>query len=201
MKFSIVLLISFIFACNKRSEIPEKSPVVIPNLEVLVSDSTLSLQQDILFFRGKSFSGFVIEKHQNGRILAKNAYFKGKLEGKQEKFYPDGSKMEVRFYVENRKNGEHNGWWENGQMKFEYFIKNDIPIETHREWYPSGQLYSLATFNAEGQPEGKQQMWFSTGQIKSNYVIVKGRRFGFLGAKGCMGENEKKTSALKFGKK
>ena len=106
--------------------------------------------------------------------------------------------MEVRHYVENRKVGTHEGWYENGQKRYEYFIENDIPIKTHREWYPNGQLYSRFNFNNDGQSEGTQQVWFANGQIKSNYVIKNGRRFGFLGAKGCMGEGEKKLSGFQF---
>jgi antitoxin component YwqK of YwqJK toxin-antitoxin module len=195
------LLFCFIFACKKQSEMSEKVVVPIPNIEVLATDSSLSQQDGITFLRGKPFSGFVIEKYQNDKIASKTGYFEGKMEGKQEKWYPAGSKMEVRFYAENRKVGTHTGWWENGQKKFEYFIESDIPVGTHREWYPNGQIYSLFSYNTEGQPDGKQQMWYSSGQIKANYVMKDGRRFGFLGAKGCMGEGEKKQSGLPLASK
>jgi antitoxin component YwqK of YwqJK toxin-antitoxin module len=197
-KKSIVLLsiLSFVFGCQKRNEVSEQSSVVIPDVEVSSQDTTLSLQQGILFSKGKTYSGFVIEKYENGQIGTKMGYLNGKLEGNQVKFYPDGSKMEERFYKDNRKNGTHLGWWQNGKKKFEYIIKDDVPTGEHHEWYENGQLYSFATFDQNGQPEGKQQMWYSTGQIKQNYVMKNGRRFGFLGAKGCMGENEKKQSQL-----
>lgn len=195
--FFIVGILSIVFAYQKRKELF----AITPNVEVLASDSSLIMQQGVLHYHAKPFSGFVLEKYNNGQLATKNVYLEGLLEGKQEKWYPDGSKMEVRFYKKNRKTGKHNGWWENHQMKFEYFIKDDVPIATHREWYPNGQLYWLANFDSEGQPEGTQQMWFQTGQVKSNYVIKNGRRFGFLGAKGCMGEREKKQSGMSFSEK
>ena len=46
------------------------------------------------------------------------------------------------------------------------------------------------------QPEGLQQLYFASVKIKANYVIKNGRRYGLLGAKGCMGENEKRETSF-----
>jgi antitoxin component YwqK of YwqJK toxin-antitoxin module len=192
----VFFLLAFI-SCQKQSE---KHPVAIPKTELLADNKDFGWQQDILFFRGKPYSGYVLEKYSNGQKAAKNAYFNGKLEGVQQKWFENGAVMEVRHYAENRKIGTHEGWYANGQKRFEYFIEKDIPIKTHREWFANGQLYSLTNYDANGQPEGEQKMWFENGQIKSNYLIKNGRRFGLLGAKGCMGEGEKKTVGLKFEK-
>jgi hypothetical protein len=199
-RIATVLIIVFMNSCEKISPKIKKIPVEIPAKFVLLTDTTLTERQEILFYAQKPFSGFVIGKHLNDKLASKNGYLNGKLEGKQAKWYPDGTTMEIRFYHDNRKIARHTGWWENKQMKFEYFIENDIPIKTHREWYPNGQLFSLSNYSKEGQPEGEQKMWFENGQIKANYVIRDGRRFGFLGAKGCMGENEKKQTGLNFKK-
>jgi antitoxin component YwqK of YwqJK toxin-antitoxin module len=195
------LLYIFLFSCqNKKAKDVEQTHVETKQTIIELADSSISNRQGVLFYREKPFTGIVIDKYSNNRLALKDVFLNGLMEGKQEKWYPNGSKMEVRFYKENRKSGEHHGWWENGQMKFEYFIENDIPIKTHREWYQNGQLYSLSNYDQEGQPEGEQKMWYETGQIKSNYVIKDGRRFGFLGAKGCMGEGEKKQSGFNFKK-
>lgn len=200
-KIAILLLVFCgLCACKKKTPKIEPTSFKIPVSIVVLADTNLSGRQGILYYSQKPFSGFVFESYSPKKLASKNGYLNGKLEGKQEKWYLDGSKMEIRFYHANRKTGKHTGWWENKKIKFEYFIENDIPIKTHREWYPNGQLYSLSTYNKEGQPEGSQQMWFETGQIKANYVIKDGRRFGFLGAKGCMGEGEKKQTGLNFKK-
>ena len=196
LKISL-FLIAFV-ACQKQKEKPEKQPVAIPKTELLADNKGFGWHQDVLFFEGKPYSGYVLEKYPSGQKAAQNGYFKGNTEGKQLKWFENGAKMEIRHYAENRKIGTHEGWYENGQKRYEYFIENDVPIKTHREWYPSGQLYSLFNYDNQGQPEGVQKMWFQTGQIKANYVIKHGRRFGFLGAKGCMGEGEKKLSGLRF---
>jgi antitoxin component YwqK of YwqJK toxin-antitoxin module len=198
MKFlKIAFLLLAFTSCQKKSE---EQPVAIPKTELLADNKGFGWQQDVLFFEGKPYSGYVLEKYPSGQKVAQNAYFKGKLEGIQQKWFENGAKMEVRHYAENRKVGMHEGWYANGQKRFEYFIENDIPIKTHREWFTNGRLYSLTNYDANGQPEGEQKMWFENGQIKSNYVIKNGRRFGFLGAKGCMGEGEKKETGLNFKK-
>jgi antitoxin component YwqK of YwqJK toxin-antitoxin module len=198
MQFLKIAFILLAFtSCKKQSE---KQLVAIPKTELLADNEGFGWQQDVLFFEGKSYFGYVLEKYPSGQKATLNAYFKGKLEGIQQKWFENGVKMEVRHYAENRKVGTHVGWYANGQKRFEYFIENDIPIKTHREWFENGRLYSLTNYDANGQPEGEQKMWFVSGQIKSNYVIKNGRRFGFLGAKGCMGEGEKKTIGLKFEK-
>jgi antitoxin component YwqK of YwqJK toxin-antitoxin module len=196
LKLSIIF---FAFAsCKKQGEQSMEKAVTIPKLELLADNQGFGWQQDVLFFKGKPYSGYVLKEYPNRHKAALNAYFKGKLEGVQEKWFENGTKMEVRHYADNRKVGRHEGWYENGRKRYEYFIENDIPIKSHREWYSSGQPYSLFNYDSQGQPEGEQKMWYETGQIKSNYVIKEGRRFGFLGAKGCMGEGEKKQTGLNF---
>ena len=199
----IVLLILCFSACACKKEVTKIEPIAfkIPDNITAMADTNFGKRQGILYYAQIPFSGFVIESYSSKKLAFKNGYWNGKLEGIQEKWFSDGTKMEIRFYHANQKIGRHTGWWENKKIRFEYFIENDIPIKMHREWYPNGQLYSLSNYNVKGQPEGTQQMWFETGQIKANYVIKDGRRFGFLGAKGCMGEGEKKQTGLNFKKK
>ena len=200
-KISLLILCCSICACKKEATKIVQTTFKIPDNIMAMADTNFEERQGVLYYAKKLFSGFVIENYSSKKLALKNGYWSGKLEGKQEKWYSNGSKMEIRFYHANRKIGKHTGWWENKKIKFEYFIENDIPIKMHREWYPNGQLYSLSNYNIKGQPEGTQQMWFETGQIKANYVIKDGRRFGFLGAKGCMGEGEKKQTGLNFKKR
>jgi antitoxin component YwqK of YwqJK toxin-antitoxin module len=186
-KLLIVLLV--LGACQEKTG--------VPTIEIPANDTTLVVKEGILFAQNNPYSGFIIDKYPSGILASKNGYLNGKLEGIQEKWFENGTKKELRWYANNHKIGKHEGWYANGQKRFEYFIENDIPIKIHREWYPGGQLYTLFGYNKEGQPEGTQQMWFENGQIKANYVIKNGRRFGLFGAKGCMGQNEKKQTGLK----
>lgn len=189
-------MITLLVACEKVTDKLEQSSVEIPNRIITSPDVNLSEREGVLYLGSQKYSGYVIQNYPNKKLSSKNGYSNGKLEGKQEKWFENGAKMEVRYYSNNHKIGKHEGWYNNGQKRFEYFIENDVPIKTHREWHPNGQIFTSFNFNKDGQPEGTQQMWFPTGQIKANYVIKNGRRFGFLGAKGCMGENERKVNQI-----
>jgi antitoxin component YwqK of YwqJK toxin-antitoxin module len=103
---------------------------------------------------------------------------------------------EKRFYRNNQKFGHHIAFWGNGQKRFDYHFVEDMPVGEHKQWYQSGQLFSLCHYNKQGQPAGRQSFWYENGKLKANFEVVEGRRFGLLGAKGCMGENEKLQTGL-----
>ena len=182
----IWLIFWLILGCSK----PEKS---IPNVEVLFDSAKLIKKNDILHYENQIFDGYITERNFTGKLISKSGYLNGKLEGLQQKWFNDGTKKEVRFYHRNSKVGKHEGWYKNGIKKFEYLIENDIPVGVHREWFSNGKPFSLFTYYKMGQPEGLQKMWFQNGQIRANYIVKNKRRFGLLGAKGCMGMQERKN--------
>jgi antitoxin component YwqK of YwqJK toxin-antitoxin module len=59
-----------------------------------------------------------------------------------------------------------------------------------KEWTESGQLFHLAHYK-NGQEDGVQKMWHANGKIRSNFVLIQGRRYGLLGTKNCRNFNEK----------
>lgn len=168
-------------------------PNVLANMD---EDSTLRFENGLLLQQNKPFSGYVVSYYSSQKLRLKEAYLSGKAENIHQKWYENGQLQEQRGYLNNHKHGIHRGWWPNGKLKFEYNFLDDVAIGTHKEWYDNGQLFTRSTYNQQGQPEGVQQMWYNTGQIKANYVVKNGRRFGLLGAKGCMGENEKERTGL-----
>ena len=169
----------------------------IPNVLVSIdTDSTLRFENGLLLQQNKPFSGYVVSYYSSQKLRLKEAYLLGKAESVHQKWYENGQLQEQRSYLNNHKHGIHRGWWPDGKLKFEYSFLNDMAIGTHKEWYDNGRLFTRSTYNQQGQPEGVQQMWYNTGQIKANYVVKNGRRFGLLGAKGCMGENDKERTGL-----
>ncbi|MFN3848966.1 MAG: toxin-antitoxin system YwqK family antitoxin [Spirosomataceae bacterium] len=188
-----LLLIFLLVGCNKPQN--DFASISIPNVLVEVSDKNIVNKDGIIYYQNQSFSGFLTEK-QAGKLIFKEGYLNGKQEGESNRWFLNGQLAEQRFYHENRKEAKHTGWWENGQKRFEYHFKTDIPVGHHQEWYPSGRVFTSFHFDDQGQPEGSQQMWFEDGKVKSNYVMKNGRRYGFYGAKGCMGKNEKKQSGV-----
>ena len=191
MKQCIFLVLIFIFgACYSPQ-------LTVPDVSADADkDADFRFENGLLLHRNQPFSGYAERFYASGQRRSKEAYIAGKAENIHKKWDENGQLLEQRSYLNNHKHGIHRGWWPNGNRKFEYYFIDDIPIETHSEWYDNGRLFTRFSYNRFGQPEGSQQMWYNTGQIKANYVVKNGRRYGLLGAKGCMGENERARTQL-----
>lgn len=76
-------------------------------------------------------------------------------------------------------------WWENGNKKISYLFDNDEYNGICREWNAEGKLIREMSYK-KGYEDGPQKMFYDNGKIRSNYVIIKGRRYGLLGTKNCI---------------
>ena len=54
-----------------------------------------------------------------------------------------------------------------------------------REWYAGGALFTEQQY-ALGHEAGLQRMYWEDGRVRASYVVRDGRRYGLLGAKGCV---------------
>ncbi len=108
----------------------------------------------------------------------------------EKKYFPSGKIREIRYVQNGVRQGLQTAYWENGRKRFEYIAVNDAYEGELKEWAENGQLFHLAHYN-KGQEEGIQKMWHANGKIRSNFIIIKGRRYGLLGTKNCKNVNEK----------
>ena len=74
------------------------------------------------------------------------------------------------------------GRWE---LQSSFLFKDDEYEGECSEWNEKGILIRRMHY-ARGHESGAQQQWYDDGSIRSNYVIIKGRRFGLLGTKNCV---------------
>ena len=154
-------------------------------LEVLNSDEHLKLNNGVLYYQEKPFSGNVTEINNNEVLKFEIQYVTGRKHGYERSWYSDGSLAHERFYTMGKKSGIHQAWWKNGQQKFKYFFNTIGEYNgSVQEWYSSGQRYK--DFNFEnGKEVGPQQLWRSDGRIRANFVVKNGERFGLIGLKKC----------------
>ena len=103
----------------------------------------------------------------------------------ERQLYADGRIAEERGFIGAREEGEHRGWWPDGKPRFEYRYHDGLLTGVSREWFPSGALWREQTY-VRGQEEGLQRMYWEDGRVRASYVVAGGRRFGLLGAKGCV---------------
>jgi antitoxin component YwqK of YwqJK toxin-antitoxin module len=138
-----------------------------------------------LYYNDIPFNGLLKTFDEVNQTNDKAEYVDGKKEGEEKKWFLNDSLAEIRFYDKGLKIGVHKAWWENRQQKFELpFNYEGVYNGTVKEWYDNGQL--VKEFNYDnGNESGTQKMWQSNGNIRANYTVINGERFGLIGLKKC----------------
>ncbi|MCX2733975.1 hypothetical protein OOZ19_27345 [Saccharopolyspora sp. NFXS83] len=83
-----------------------------------------------VFYQDEPFTGVTVETAHDGSVVSTYSYFAG---------YPDGPYQEWRTPDLLRKEGR---------------MRNGMPIGTHREWHPNGQVATEAEFDDHGSQVG-----------------------------------------------
>ncbi len=179
-----ILLLYFLVSCSENKGTVIKSTIVTPIYKSNTTEGFL-FHQDTLWLNNEPYNGYVFELVPNTiDTLFFAGYKKGLLEGEFKKWFPNKQLWEKRWYVAGKKNGLQQSYWENGIKRFEFIAKDDAYEGEMKEWAQDGLLVHLANY-VNGQEDGTQQSWYSNGKIKSNYFIIKGKRYGLLGTKNC----------------
>jgi antitoxin component YwqK of YwqJK toxin-antitoxin module len=108
-------------------------------------------------------------------------------------WYANGQLAEERRYVNGAEDGVHRGWWSDGKPRFEYAYQAGLLQGLSREWMPSGALYREQRYE-RGQEAGLQRLYWPDGRVRASYVMRHGRRFGLMGAKGCVTWDDSTTT-------
>ena len=91
-----------------------------------------------------------------------------------------------RQYKEGKKNGQHEGWWPNGQKKYSFIFKNDMSVGEHFQWHQNGTLFTHKQFK-NGLENGEQKAWDNNGDLMYKYIYNDGRKYGIQGSVVCNG--------------
>ena len=185
-KYIIIILLFSLFSCTEnRGTVIKSTSIIIPAIYKSSTTEGLLFHQDTLWLNNEPYSGYIFELVPNKTdTLFFAGYKKGLLEGEFRKWFPNKQLWEKRMYVEGKKNGLQQSYWENGIKRFEFIAKDDAYEGEMKEWAQDGLLVHLSNY-VNGQEDGTQQSWYSNGKIKSNYFIIKGKRYGLLGTKNC----------------
>lgn len=153
--------------------------------KLAIGDAGLELKNGVLLYFNTPFDGILTAYDPVNKTYSETGYIHGKKEGEERKIYDNQRVAEIRFYKKGYKVGTHQGWYPDGRLKFEYHFNEDgVYHGTFKEWYQNGQL--LKSFNyVYGKENGSQQMWLSNGNMRANYVVKNGERYGLIGLKKC----------------
>jgi antitoxin component YwqK of YwqJK toxin-antitoxin module len=154
----------------------------------VISDTTTGLKavNGILYLNDTLFNGTVVSIFTGTADTGAIMNFKnGAEDGVWKKFFPNKMPEETRQFDAGKKIGEYLAWWPNGNKKLQYRFKEGEYDGTCYEWNESGQLVKEANYKA-GHEDGLQKIFYDNGKIHSNFMVIKGRRYGLLGTKNCV---------------
>jgi len=173
------------------------TPASTPHRGAVVDseDQRLTRTNGVLTLAGAPFTGIVETRTEDGALVERLPFREGRRDGLALAWYPDGAPRWERRFAHGRESGVHRGWYADGQIKFEERFTDGLVQGVAKEWFPDGTPYRAFTY-VDGHEEGLQRMWYVDGEIRANYVVRNGRRFGSLGAKGCTGEDEEARDAV-----
>lgn len=142
----------------------------------------------------EAFTGTAFDEHEPGKKKGIIPFKDGLMEGKAVEWDRDGNKITETTYVKGKKQGIETTWYPNGQKQMEVFYQDDVPqgvvveyfntgekmsvgalvngIEngTYTWWYKSGAKDQELTYRM-GEVNGAVKNWYEKGQLKmvSNY--------------------------------
>jgi len=155
------------------------------NLNVLDDDPRLFMSGGVLEFEGQPFMGTREGRAEDGAVVERMPFRDGFRHGVARAWYANGVPRYERRYVEGDEDGLHRGWYLTGGLKFEFRFEDGLLSGLAREWFEDGILFKEFRY-VLGHEDGLQRMWYEDGELRANYVVMDGRRYGRIGAKGCV---------------
>ena len=182
-KLAFLIIGIFSFGCsqpkdNNITPIFEKVAIsTIPFDTIFQNDSTLKLQNGIYYRNHKPYSGFIKDIYETDTLKAVGSFLNGNKHGIAKTFFPNGKLETLRNYRIGMAYGQHLGYWQNGNKKFDFIYFNDKREGIQKQWYESGSNYYELTY-ADDKEDGMQKAWRENGKSFMNYEVKDGIRYG-----------------------
>jgi antitoxin component YwqK of YwqJK toxin-antitoxin module len=153
---------------------------------ISVDNAQISFENTGVFYQGKPFSGKLFRLDpQTQDTLKIESYARGNRHGNWIQYFPGHVLKEFRTFDQGKKIGAFVQYFPTGKKQQEYHFQNDEYQGVASEWNESGVLIREMHYMA-GYEEGSQKLFYDNGQVRANYVMKNGRRFGLLGTKNCV---------------
>jgi antitoxin component YwqK of YwqJK toxin-antitoxin module len=180
MKYIIGLLLILLggLACQHEQAKP-------PDIRMENRDSLLHKTDRGWVYGERPFSGYMVEKEANGRIVYELPIILSKEEGMAKGWYNSGEKLVERFYENGKKEGISKQWWPNGKLRYLFQYQNDAFDGKQLVFFPSGKKREESNYQL-GEREGVQRVWDEKGNLISNYTLKNKRLYGVISVKSCI---------------
>lgn len=110
-------------------------------------------------------------------------------------FHGNGMMKDSGYYVNNKKQGVHAGWYEDGEQYYMKKFKDDIPVDTCYTFMNDGQLASVSITDSLGN--GLYQQYRSGGKVLLIGRLLGGNRNGIWQLKREDGSKRMEINYLK----
>jgi antitoxin component YwqK of YwqJK toxin-antitoxin module len=120
-------------------------------------------------------TGTHFKYHPSGKESYKISFKSGKKHGQEQYFAADGKLMGDGVYVDGVAVGKHYRNYENGRLAFlATFDEKGNLLESIKEYFDNGQIKS-EYFTQDAERDGSFKEWYDNGQIKTEYFYVRGQ--------------------------
>jgi antitoxin component YwqK of YwqJK toxin-antitoxin module len=175
-------LLIFCFSCSENRGNSFSAPSA---LKVLNYDTSLRKIESNWFYKGRIFSGYMIQQEKDGRIVYTLPIKNGKENGVATGVYNTGEKLVENKFVDGKREGVFKQWWPNGNYRYLFNYENDKMQGNQWVFFPSGKKREAGSY-IHGEKQGLQRVWDEQGKLVSNYVIKNNRRYGVIAVKSCI---------------
>lgn len=174
-KLLLLIFLLFSAACKETDK----------KISVLNFDPQLKKMEQTWYYKKQIFTGYIVEKEKDGRLLYQVPIVKGKEEGLAKGWYNTGERLLERSYIDGKKEGEFTQWWPNGNIRYLFHYKNDVFDGSQWVYFPDGKKRELSNY-VLGEKEGVQQVWDEKSKLISNYTIKNKKLYGVISVKSCI---------------
>lgn len=146
-------------------------------------DSEIVSQDGFISYRGRLFTGVIVEHYPNGEVFQETNYVRGMKEGVSNE-YGLGKRLRVRWnYHRGQKDGTQLAWYLEGPKRFEFNYKDGVLDGLQTEWHLNGGVFR--TQNYIKGTEIDKKILFQSGEVFTNYIKRNDRIYGIDGGPLC----------------
>lgn len=151
--------------------------------EIESSSADLGMSNGLTTYRGKPFSGTLVQKVGDNYEIRRTSYVSGQEHGiaTVEK---NGKLTEQRHFQNGNKHGVHRGWFEDGTDRFYTEFTDGRYSGEHWTWHSNGKVAEYKKYTTGGQIQVHKH-WRESGQIYRNQVFAVNAEMGMPGVKLC----------------
>ena len=182
-RFSLLLPLFFIGCSDPLETFPPLKPSAPKDVPTGVHISNLDEHEGITYLRtleGRSvepYSGKIYARHTNGQLGEKGAYLEGKKHGPFERYYENGQIEKKENYSGGMRHGAFQMYYPNGQLWKSAAYQDDKQNGPYESYYSNGQTEERASY-ANGMLHGPYESHHENGKVKETADYQNGEKHG-----------------------